>query len=178
VAESGETIEGYDSSITFVERTAPSGGERIVVEISYAGSGVKPPVHYHPSQEELFEVLEGEIHAVVDGEEHTLGPGDELRIKAGVHHQMWCEVPSRQRWTTMPAMRTERFFETLWGLQRNGKDGIEPGPSKEQMALTMHHFKPEFRLADPPVPLPAVVLPAVGLLARLKGLKPELETGR
>lgn len=178
MAETGETIEGYDSTISFVETTAQSGGERVIVEIAYTGGGVKPPLHYHPSQEELFEVLEGEIHAVLEGEERTLRPGDELRIKAGIHHQMWCEVPSRQRWTTSPALRTERFFETLWGLQRNGKSGLEPGPSKHQMALTMQHFRPEIRLADPPMPLPVVVLPAVGLLARLKGLKPELEPGR
>ena len=175
MAEPGTTIEGYDSAITFVETAAESGGERVVVEIAYAGSGARPPVHYHPSQDELFEVLEGEIHTLVDGEERTLRPGDELRIPAGTHHQMWCEAPSRQRWTTSPALRTERFFETLWGLQQNGKQGAEPGPTKEQMALTMQHFRAEFRLADPPLPLPAVSLPLVSLLARAKGLKPELE---
>lgn len=178
MAEPGQTIEGFDSAITFVETTAQSGGERVVVEISYAGSGIRPPVHFHPSQEEHFELLEGEIHAIVGAAEQTLRPGDELRIPAGTPHQMWCEVPSRQRWTTSPALRTERFFETLWGLQQNGKLGLEPGPSKQQMALTMQHFRPEFRLSEAPVPLPALTLPLIGLLARAKGLKPELEGSR
>lgn len=173
MARAGQTIEGFDSSITFVETSAESGDERVVVEIAYSGSGVRPPAHYHPSQDERFEVLEGEIRVQLGDEERTLRPGDELDITAGTQHRMWCEVPSRQRWTTTRALRTERFFETLWGLQQNGKAGREPGPSKEQLALTMQHFRPEFRLVEAPVPIPALTLPAIALLARAKGLKPE-----
>jgi quercetin dioxygenase-like cupin family protein len=146
VAVRGQTIEGYDGAITFVETTEESGGERVVVEISYAGSGAKPPAHFHPSQTEHFEVLEGEIHALVGDVEQTLRPGDTLDIPPGTIHQMWADVPSKQRWTTSPALRTEQFFEALWGAQQAGKaSGV--GPTGEQIAAILNNHSDEFRLA-------------------------------
>jgi quercetin dioxygenase-like cupin family protein len=172
MAEPGQEIEGFDSTIRFLETTADSGGERVVIEISYSGTGGKPPSHLHPSQEEHFEVLEGEIHAKVGEVEHTLRPGDTLDIPAGTPHQMWCEVPSRQRWTTTPAQKTERFFETLWGLQQDGKTGAAM-PSLPQTALTLRHFSEEFRLTSPPEPLQDLLTMPLAALARLAGKEPE-----
>lgn len=172
MAERGQRIEGIASAIEFIETTAESGGERVVVEISYAGTGDRPPVHFHPSQTEHFEVLEGEIHAAVDGTERVLSPGDELTIPPGTEHEMWATVPSRQRWTTMPALRTESFFETLWGLQQDGRAGDDGMPSKLQMALSLNHFKQEFRLANPPPAVQAVVFGALSVVARARGLSP------
>ena len=134
MAERGQRIEGYDSAIEFVETTAESDGERVVIEISYQGSGIKPPAHFHPNQTEHFEVLEGEIHVDLDGEERTVTAGETIDLPPGTTHQMWCDVPSRQRWTTAPALKTERFFETMWGLQQDGKAG-GPTPSLPQTAL-------------------------------------------
>lgn len=172
MAERGQRIEGFDSTIEFVETTATSGGERVVVEISYAGSGTRPPSHLHPTQSERFEALEGEIHTRVGDEERTLRPGDTLDIPPATPHQMWCDVPSRQRWTTTPAQKTERFFETMWGLQQDGKTG-GPIPSLPQTALTLRHFSDEFRLASPPEPLQELLTMPLAALARLAGKKPE-----
>ncbi len=91
MAEPGQEIEGFDSTIRFVETTAETDGERLVVEIAYAGSGAVPPSHFHPTQTENFEVLEGEIHVKVGDSERTLRPGDELEIPPGTPHQMWCD---------------------------------------------------------------------------------------
>lgn len=171
-------IRGTDSSIEFVETTADSGGERVVVEISYTGTGTRPPAHYHPSQEEHFEVLEGEIHALVDGVERTLRAGDEVTVPPGAVHEMWTNTPSRQRWETRPALHTERFFETVWGLQQDGHTEEGGMPSKLQMALTVRHFSQEFRLISPPQMIQSVVFPTLSRLARARGLKPEYEPRR
>jgi hypothetical protein len=170
-------IRGVGSTIEFVETTEQSDGERVVVEIAYEGTGERPPVHYHPAQDEHFEVLEGEIHAIVGDVEHVLRAGDTLDVPAGVRHQMWCDVPSRQRWTTTPALRTERFFETLWGLQRDGKTSEQGIPSPPQMALTLRHFAPEFRVVSPPEPVQQVLFPVLGALGRARGLRPEYRPG-
>jgi hypothetical protein len=164
------SIAGYGSTISFVE-TSP---ERVVVEIAYAGNGVKPPTHFHPSQEERFRVLEGEIHALVDGEERVLRAGDELTIPPGTPHQMWSEEPARQRWETRPPLKTERFFETLWGLQQDGRLEGDPRKAKLQMALTMRHFRDEIRV----IGLPRAqqrALPLLAVVARARGLRPEYE---
>jgi glyoxylate utilization-related uncharacterized protein len=162
------SLAGYGSTITFVD-AAP---ERVVVEIAYDGNGLKPPTHLHPSQEERFEVLEGQINVLLDGERRTLGSGDTLLVPAGTPHQMWADAPARQRWETRPALKTERFFETLWGLQQDGLLEGDPRKSKLQMALTMRHFRDEIRLTGLPRAQRAA-LPLVALVARARGLKPE-----
>jgi glyoxylate utilization-related uncharacterized protein len=162
------SIAGYGSTITFVD----SSDERVVVEIAYDGNGVKPPTHLHPSQEERFEVLDGEINVLLDGERRTLARGETLLVPPGTPHQMWADAPARQRWETRPALKTERFFETLWGLQQDGLLEGDPRKSKLQMALTMRHFRDEFRLTELPSAQKAA-LPLVALVARARGLKPE-----
>jgi mannose-6-phosphate isomerase-like protein (cupin superfamily) len=159
------SLAGYGSTIHFVDSTP----ERVVVEIAYDGRAGKPPPHLHPSQEERFEVLEGEINVLLDGERRTLREGDTLLVPAGTVHQMWAEEPARQRWETRPALETERFFETRWGMQADGVLEGDPRRSKLQMALTMHHFRRVIRPTSPPGP----ALAALSLVARARGLKPE-----
>jgi quercetin dioxygenase-like cupin family protein len=157
------------SSLRFIETAADTGGERVAVEISYSGAGDRPPVHLHPSQRERFEVLEGEIHAVAGGTKRVLRPGDELEIPPGVPHRMWADEPSRQRWETAPALRTEAFFETLWGLQQDGHTDERGVPALPQMALILRHFSDEYRLAKPPPIVQSVVFPLLAIVARVQG---------
>jgi glyoxylate utilization-related uncharacterized protein len=161
------SLTGYGSTLSFVDASP----ERVVVEIAYDGNGVKPPPHLHPSQEERFEVLEGEINVLLDGERRTLQKGDTLLVPAGTPHQMWAEAPARQRWETRPALKTERFFKTLWGMQQDGVLEGDPRKAKLQMALTMRHFRDVIRLTSPPAP----AIAALSVVARLRGLKPEYE---
>lgn len=41
----------------------------LVMEAAYSGGGGLPPEHFHPRQDEHFEVLEGSVRAVINGEE-------------------------------------------------------------------------------------------------------------
>ncbi len=54
---------------------------------------------------------------------------------------MWSEGGARQRWETTPALRTERFFEIVWGIQNAVAEG-RPPPE-----LDLDEFSAEFRLA-------------------------------
>lgn len=175
MARAGDELKGIGSSLRFVETTEESDGERVVVEITYAGGGGRPPVHFHPSQDERFEVLEGEIHAVLDGEERVLRPSDTLEVPAGTHHEMWAAERSRQRWETRPALKTETFFETLWGLQQDGRTNEKGVPGLPQMALTLRYFSDEFRLGSPPAAVQAILLPMLAAVARVQGRRPTYE---
>ena len=79
--------------------------ELLEVEAVYAPAGKEPPKHYHPSQDEHFEVLEGSIRVRAGDEERTLGVGDEIDIARGTVHKMWnpASGDARVLWQTRPA---------------------------------------------------------------------------
>ena len=69
--------------------------ELLEVEAEWQPESSKPPVHFHPSQDERFEVSEGELRVNLDGEERTLRAGDTLVIPRGTPHSMWATQHSR-----------------------------------------------------------------------------------
>jgi mannose-6-phosphate isomerase-like protein (cupin superfamily) len=119
--------------------------------------GSAPPKHFHPGQDERFEVTSGTLRARVDGREHTLTTGQTLEIPRGAVHQMWNDgsEPAHALWVTSPAGRTAQWFEALASA---GK----PGPLDYGVLLS--EYRDVFRLAGPqPLVLGAMsVLGAVG----------------
>jgi quercetin dioxygenase-like cupin family protein len=85
------------------------------VVAAYAPGGSPPPPHWHPAQDERFEVLAGSVTALVEGQERALSAGERIGIDRGQVHQIWNpgELPARVRWVTAPAGRTEEWFRTL-----------------------------------------------------------------
>ena len=94
--------------------------DMLEVETEYVANGMAPPKHFHPGQQERFEVLEGGIRVVVEGDERDLAAGESIEIPAKAVHQMWNpgDQPARVRWQTMPAGRTEAFFTSMDALNR------------------------------------------------------------
>ena len=111
--------------------------ELLEMEAIYAHAGPMPPLHHHPSQEERFTVLEGEIAAVIDGVEQTFSSsGVTFAVPAGISHQMTSRGPARMRWEVRPALRTWEFFERLYGSPP--RDAVEG-------AALLAEFEPEIR---------------------------------
>jgi mannose-6-phosphate isomerase-like protein (cupin superfamily) len=99
----------------------------LAMEARYRGDAPLAEAHYHPSQDEHFEVLEGTIHAVIDGDERWFREGEEFDVPAGVSHQMAAEGPTRVRWEVRPALRTAEFFERFYDALDNGfPEGTTP----------------------------------------------------
>ena len=48
--------------------------QELVLEARYAGGGSPPPAHFHPAQDERFEVFAGAMRARIDGRESELTP--------------------------------------------------------------------------------------------------------
>jgi quercetin dioxygenase-like cupin family protein len=88
--------------------------ELLVMEGVYGGEGGLPPEHYHPNQDEHFEVLEGAVRTVINGEERRYGAGEEFDVPAGTPHQMAGDGPARLHWEVRPALRTAEFFERAY----------------------------------------------------------------
>lgn len=104
----------------FVLRIDTLDEDLLAMEARYVGDSPLAQAHYHPSQDEHFEVLEGTIHAVIDGEEHFFDAGEQFDVPAGTSHQMAAKGPTRMRWEVRPALRTAEFFEFFYGALDNG----------------------------------------------------------
>ena len=137
MAKAGDTIENQYTGqrITFVRTSADTGGEVLELESLMPGGGPMPPSHLHPSQDERFEVLEGEVEAGIGGEPRVYAAGETFDIPAGTPHYMRAagEADARVKWETRPALRTEDFFEAAFGP--------EPGPH------LLEEYADVFRLA-------------------------------
>ena len=96
----------------------------LVMEAAYSGEGGLPPEHFHPRQDEHFEVLEGSVRAVINGEERRYGAGDTFDVPAGTAHQMGGAGVARVHWEVRPALRTAEFFERAYS-GNPGEDFLE-----------------------------------------------------
>jgi mannose-6-phosphate isomerase-like protein (cupin superfamily) len=92
----------------------------LAMEASYTGDAPLAQAHYHPSQDEHFEVLSGRIHAIIGDDEHWFDAGQTFDVPAGTSHQMAAEGPTRMRWEVRPALRTAEFFERFYDALDNG----------------------------------------------------------
>ena len=109
--------------------------ELLVMEQSYDAAAEAPPPHYHPSQDEHFEVLEGSIALRIGHEHRTVPAGESFDIPRGTVHTMGpAGGPARVRWEVRPALRTEAFL-------------TEMPESFEERLGHIQRFAEEFRLA-------------------------------
>lgn len=144
------------------------------VETTYHPGGGTPPRHFHPSQDEHFEVLEGEIHIRADDQERVLRVGDTVDVARGSAHQMWnaADDPARVLWQTRPAGRTEDWFRAIDALHREGKVGGSGVPGPLAFAVMLAEYRDTFRLAVAPDVLLRPVVQLLALLGRARGYDP------
>ncbi len=134
----------------------------------------RPPVHYHPRQEERFEVLSGALYVLMDGQERALEAGEVLIVPPGVPHSMWAaQAGARVNWQTRPALKTQAFFETVWGLAKDGKVNDKGVPNLPRVALIAQEYEEEFRLASPPWAVQRLLFGALAPVGRLLGYRAE-----
>lgn len=148
-----------------------SGPEVLEVEATYGGAGKPPPEHFHPDQDEHFEVVAGKLRVRAGDDDRTLEAGDEIGIPRRTTHQMWNPGPdeARVRWRTRPAGRTEQWFEAIDRLHRDGKVGRNGMPGPLAFAVLLTEYSDVFRLAAGPEPLVRGALAALAPLGRMRG---------
>jgi mannose-6-phosphate isomerase-like protein (cupin superfamily) len=145
--------------------------ELFEVEGTWGADGSPPPKHYHPDQDERFEVLEGTLRSRVDGFERDLGPGDVLEIPRRAVHQMWNPGggPTRAIWQTRPAGRTEKWFRAIDRLHREGRVGDDGMPGPLAFSVLLNEYDDVFRLAVPAQPLVRGALAGLAVVGRARG---------
>ena len=67
----------------FRKTSAETGGEAVVIECIVRPKGVVAATHVHPSQDERFEVLSGEVGFRVGKEEVVASAGERMHVRPG-----------------------------------------------------------------------------------------------
>lgn len=151
-------------------------GELFQADLYLPPGGFVAAAHIHPLQEECFEVITGTLRGRSAGQELTRGPGEKLVVPAGTPHVWWntgndeLHVLGEVR----PALRTESFFESFFGLAQDGKVHPKTGlPNILQMAVLLRAYRQELILAQPPSLVQMLLFGGLAPIGRLLRYKAE-----
>ena len=137
----------------------------------WAAPGGDVPAHFHPSQEERFEVLEGTVRFVVGGKRVNAAPGTRVVVAAGVKHSFrnTGDVEAHLRIEVEPALRLRGFLEEAAALaraRRYTRHGLPRRPrALVELADLMARYADITVMAFPP---PAIQRLTLRPLARLQ----------
>ena len=138
------------------------------------GSGTM--VHFHPEQDESFEVVEGQIEVLREGRWMPVPAGECYSVPKGAVHA-WrnaAEVPARFVNVHRPALGFEAHMTTLDRLVREGKIRGKSDPrSIIYMALSAVEHQPDVTVRPP-----QWLVKATASVGRLLGFRLGSEDGR
>ena len=175
----GQALTNPVTGETLVFRTtsADTNGERVVVETFVEPNGAVAAAHMHPAQEELFEVLGGELEFRVGTQTIVAKPGDRVLVPAGTAHRFRnigdetahfvCEVS--------PALGFEQLIETMFSLAADGKVNRKGMPNPLRLAVIARHHFEDVRLPFPPVWMQRLGLAMGAPIGRLLGFRATYE---
>jgi quercetin dioxygenase-like cupin family protein len=114
MARAGQVIEGQMGFRLHLLRVDP---DLLELEASATQAMPPPPAHFHPRQDERFEVLDGAVWTCIGDVERTYEAGERFDVPAGTPHQVSAQGPARMHWEIRPALRTAELFERLYAGQ-------------------------------------------------------------
>jgi quercetin dioxygenase-like cupin family protein len=152
-------------------RSSHHRGDVLHAEV-WADPGSDVPIHYHPSQEERWEVLAGNVRFLLDGERIEAGPGTMVVAPAGVKHAFLNTGQSEAhlRVRVEPALRLQGFLEDAAALARAGaytRRGIPRRPGAvPQLAALMSRYADVTVMAFPPRIVQRLLIQPMARLSR------------
>ncbi len=175
MARSGDVVENRVTRERIVWRKVArdTGGELLQADLSVGAGGFVAAEHVHPKQEERFEVLAGMLQLRLDGKEKTMRAGEVAVVPAGRPHLWWNGGDGELHvvFELRPALRTEIFFETFFGLAKDGKTNRKGLPNPLQLAVLAREYADEIHLARPPLVVQKVLFSPLAMLGRLLGYR-------
>ncbi len=174
MARAGEEIYNpvQNDWVIWRKTARDTGGELLSADLLVSPGGGNP-LHVHPLQEEHFRSVSGTLGVQVGDEQRWLKEGEEAFVPPGTSHRWWNESDDEEARVAVelrPALNTEVFFETNYGLARDGRTDRNGVPNLLQQAVTLNGInRGEIYLASPPVPVQKAVLAVLAPLGRLLG---------
>jgi mannose-6-phosphate isomerase-like protein (cupin superfamily) len=159
--------------MTFVLTGADTNGELLQIDCTSPSTGVKEPEHVHPFQESRFELLSGTLMVSIAGEERPVRAGEAVTIPPNVPHYFWNGGDAEAHYIQefRPALHSDQFFETLFGLAQAGKLNERGTTSLLEMAVVIPRFWNEIRVTKPPQIVQRLTFAVLGPVGRLLGYR-------
>jgi quercetin dioxygenase-like cupin family protein len=163
--------------LRFLETSADTDGEYVLVECVVQPGGAVAAAHVHPYQTETFEVIEGTVGFKAAGEEVILSAGDGLTVLPGAPHTFWNagEEDAVFRCEVRPALQFERLIETMFALAADGKTNRKGMPNPLRLAVIAKAHFDDVRLPFPPAWMQRLGLAMGAPLGSLVGYKATYE---
>jgi mannose-6-phosphate isomerase-like protein (cupin superfamily) len=172
MAKAGDRIDNpvTGERIVVLQSAQETDGELFAFELSVEPRGFVSAEHVHLKQEETFEVIRGTIRFRINGQEADAAVGQRVVVPSGTPHSWWNESSEEVAATVWlrPALNTEVFFETFFGLARDGKTNKRGLPNLFQTAVLVADYQETKVLLPPPLPF---LLKLLTPLARLLGYR-------
>jgi quercetin dioxygenase-like cupin family protein len=157
----------------FLQTSKDTNGQLLQIDCFNAPNGAKEPEHIHPFQENRFEVLSGSMMFCIAGNVRQVNAGEAISIPSKVPHFFWNgsdqEVHYIQEFR--PALRSELFFETLFGLARDGKLNEQGTANPFLMAVVIPIFWNEIRVTNPPEVIQRILFGVLNPIGKLLGYR-------
>jgi len=130
--------------------------------------------HVHPTVDERFLVLSGQVGFLIGGRKRTLGPGEGASVPARVVHDWW-QVGDEEAEVLVEVVPGVRFAEmvgSMFGLARDGKVNKKGLPDPLQLAVMGHEYGDVIQFTKPPPLVQKLTIPPMAALGRRRGRKP------
>jgi mannose-6-phosphate isomerase-like protein (cupin superfamily) len=151
-----------------------SNGELFKAELIMQPGPYVVKSHIHTAQEERFVILEGQFGWTIGKESGVAEPGETLVCPPGVPHGQWNPGDGVMRiyYEHRPAIDSvEIFFETYFGLSRDGKLSEEGDMNLLQAAVLLQEVGDFIRPARPPVFMQDALFAPLAWLGRRRGYR-------
>ena len=119
--------------------TADTGGDFFEAVNVLAPKFAGPPLHFHPTAEEIYEVVTGTLDVCVSGQWRKLEAGESITVSPGTAHTLKNESGAEVRLINVhrPAQQFEQFFRGLHSLAASGSVTFPPRGPKSAILLSM-----------------------------------------
>ncbi len=176
MAKRGDVIEHpvTGERITFLKTSEETNSEYALLDLHVKPYGFVAAPHVHPRLQETFEIRKGTFTFIIDGQRREVGSGEGATVSAGAPHAWW-NSGEEEGVTVLefrPALKAEEFFESFFGLAKDGKDSPKTGlPNLLWMAVILRSYNDFIYLAKPPLAVQRAIFTPLAAVGRLLGYK-------
>jgi quercetin dioxygenase-like cupin family protein len=160
--------------LIFRETADSSNGELFRAELHMRPGPYVVRSHVHPSQEESFVVLEGRFGVKIGRDSRVAEAGETVVCPVGMPHSQWNAGDGELRiyYEHRPALESaEIFFETFFGLSRDGKLSSKGDMHLLQAAVLIQQVGDFIRPSMPPPALQGPLFAPLAALGRRRGYR-------